>query len=122
MENRKGVGKQRKTHNERPTPRKPRFILPINKHHPRHNSRIMLPAMSKLMPPFLLNHLVGRYLVDGPVFTVRIVKEYTLEDVRLVWDGGCRGGVVLSELMLVVCAARRGLGAAGKARGGVVLK
>lgn len=97
-----------KTYHKRPTPGKPRAILPIDPHHARDNPRIVLPAMTQLMPPFLFDDLVGGNFVDGPGVAVGGVEEDGLEDVGFVGDGGGRGGVVLTELVLVVCAAREG--------------
>lgn len=90
-----------------PTPRKQRTILPIQKHHARHNPHIMLPAMAELMPPFALDDFGFVDLVDSPKVGVGFVEENGLEDVLIVFNGGFVCAVVLTELVLVIGAIKR---------------
>lgn len=87
---------------QRPASRKPRAIFPVQEHHPRNNTHVMLPPVTQLMPPFPLDDLALVDLVDGPEVAVGFVEEDGLEDVLVVGDGGFVGGMVHPELMLVV--------------------
>ena len=98
-----------KTHHQCPTPRKPGPILPIDEHHVRYNPHIMLPPMSQLMPPLLLNHLALVNLINRPHMPVALIQENALKDMILVWYGRFIRIVIQSELMLVVGAIERHL-------------
>jgi len=89
---------------QRPTPRKERVILPIQEHHSRYNPYIMLPSVAQLVPPFTLDDLGFVDLVDSPEVGVGFVEEDGLEDMLVVFDGCFVCAVVLSKLVLVVCA------------------
>lgn len=98
---------KKKTYNQSPRPSKISILLPINKHHPGYHPHIMLPPMSQLMPPFLLNNLALVNLVNSPQMSIILIKKNRLEDVILIRDR--RGFVVPiarfgAKLVLVIGA------------------
>ena len=57
--------------------------LPVEEHHPRNSSRIVLPTVTLLLPPLFGNDLVLGYLGSGPhIFAASLVQEDGLEHMR----------------------------------------
>ena len=90
--------------NQGPAPRKHRAVFPIQKHHPRHDAYVVLPAVPKLVPPLAFYDLRLVDLVDGPEVGMGFVEENGLEDVLVVRLRRLICVLVFAELMLVVCA------------------
>lgn len=94
---------------QRPAACEPCAVLAIDEHHAWHNADVMLPTMTKLMPPFAFYDLGLVDLVDGPEVFVVFVEEDGLEDVLVVGYGRFVCVMVHAELMLVVGAVERHL-------------
>ena len=84
-------------------------VLPIEEHHVGHHPHVMLPPVTELVPPLLLNHFGLVNLIDRPQLPVALVEEDGLKDVVFIGDRGLLRLVVFAELVLVVGTVERHL-------------
>ena len=85
-------------------PSTPHPVLAIDEHHVEYHSNIVLPLVTKLIPPLALNNLALVDLVDGPQMLLRLVQESGLKDVLFIWNWGFICVMINAELMLVIHA------------------